>query len=291
MSKSSFNFSSLLLLLLGVSVTFGDDDIDFAKQIKPILTAHCVDCHGSDLQESGLRLDLGGYVLRGGDRGLAVAVGKPSESLLVKVLKEDGDIPKMPMDLDPLTDAQIALISGWIEQGARIPDSEKISNIRRTSDHWAFQRIERPAIPDVRQHEWIRNGIDYFVLSRLEAEGLTPSREASKETLIRRLSLDLLGVPPTPEQVKQFVSDESSDAYGRLVERFLSSPRYGERWGRHWLDLARYADSNGFTIDGPRQVWKYRDWVVEALNSDISFEILLFIRWQETCLNLRPYRN
>lgn len=271
MSKSSYNFNSLLLLLLGVSVAFGDDDIDFAKQIKPILIAHCVDCHGSDLQESGLRLDLGGYVLRGGDRGLAVAIGKPSESLLVKVLKEDGDIPKMPMDLDPLTDAQIALISGWIEQGAQIPDSEKISNIRRTSDHWAFQRIERPMIPDVKGREWVRNGIDYFVLSRLEAEGLTPSREASKETLIRRLSLDLLGVPPTPEQVKQFVSDERPDAYGRLVERFLSSPRYGERWGRHWLDLARYADSNGFTIDGPRQVWKYRDWVVEALNSDISF--------------------
>lgn len=271
MRNLSQKLTSLLVLLFCVSVTYGDDEVDYAKQIKPILAAHCVDCHGNDLQESGLRVDLGGYLLRGGDRGLAVAVGKPNESLLIKVLKEDGDIPKMPMDLDPLTEAQIELISLWIEQGARIPDTEKISNARRTSDHWAFQRIERPSAPEVQNQAWIRNGIDYFVLGRLEAEGLAPSPEASRATLIRRLSLDLLGVPPSPELVEQFVTDQSPDAYEKLVETLLSSPRYGERWGRHWLDLARYADSNGFTIDGPRQIWKYRDWVVAALNSDISF--------------------
>src|SRR5262249_7015223 len=140
------------------------------------------------------------------------------------------------------------------------------------ANHWAFQPPQRPSVPAVRHTSWVRNPIDNFILARLEKEGLQPSPEADRVTLLRRLSLDLLGLPPSPEEVEAFVNDPRPDAYERLVDRLLQSPHYGERWGRHWLDLARYADSNGYSIDGPRSIWKYRDWILSAFNQDMPFD-------------------
>ena len=267
----------LMLSLVWISMlaTTGvwGQDIDYTRQIKPLLIQHCADCHGTDVQEGGFRVDTGGLVVRGGDRGLSVVSGKPEESLLMKVLEGKGDIPQMPLEMDPLTDAQIKLIRDWITQGARLSEQESSTAIgRRKSDHWAFQPIKRPDVPKVNDNNWVNNGIDSFILKRLSKEGLSPSKTAVKATLIRRVYLDMLGIPPTPEQISKFQNDDSPAAYEQLVDQILSSPRYGERWGRHWLDLARYADSNGFTIDGPREIWKYRDWVIEAFNSDLPFD-------------------
>lgn len=152
-------------------------------------------------------------------------------------------------------------------------DNAKAAESAKTeSDHWAFQPVDRPNVPDVKNSAWVRNPIDAFVLARLEKKGIAPSREADPLTLLRRVYLDLIGLPPSPEDVEQFLADQRPAAYERLVGRLLASPRYGERWGRHWLDLARYADSNGYTIDGPRSIWKYRDWVIDALNRDLPFD-------------------
>src|SRR5262249_18635978 len=157
-------------------------------------------------------------------------------------------------------------------EGAKLPQSDApTAHDRRHSDHWSFQPLANPTPPDVKYPAWARGAIDRFVLARLEAAGLAPSPEADRETLIRRLGLDLLGLPPAVEQIDAFLADQSPDAYERLVDRLLASPHYGERWGRHWLDVARYADSNGYTIDGGRSIWKYRDWVISALNRDLPF--------------------
>ncbi|MEC9095953.1 MAG: PSD1 and planctomycete cytochrome C domain-containing protein, partial [Planctomycetota bacterium] len=248
-------------------------EIDYTRQIKPLLIKHCADCHGTDLQEGGFRVDNGGLVIRGGDRGVSVVANKPEESLLLKVLKGQGDIPQMPLELEPLNEMQIKLISDWIAQGAKLsPEEASTAFARRQSDHWAFQPISRPHVPTTDNDHWVNNGIDAFILKRLQKEGLRPSKQAEQATLIRRVYLDMLGIPPTPEQIKNFQNNDMPDAYDQLVDQVLSSPRYGERWGRHWLDLARYADSNGFTIDGPREIWKYRDWVINALNADMPFD-------------------
>src|SRR5262249_35924438 len=143
---------------------------------------------------------------------------------------------------------------------------------RRTSKHWAFQPVKRPALPAVRSPAWCRNAIDRFVLAKLESLGISPTGEADRLTLARRVSLDLIVLPATPEQLDRFLADHRPDAYERLVDELLSSPRYGERWARHWLDVARYADSHGYTIDGPRSIWPYRDWVIEALNRNLPFD-------------------
>ena len=264
---------AMALVTMAFQPMLGAQDVDYTKQIKPLLTQHCIDCHGPDLQEGGFRIETGGLLMRGGDRGVAVVAGKPDESLLLEVLQGKGEVPQMPLDLDPLSNTEIQLIRDWIVQGAKMSEAEASTNIaRRKSDHWAFQPIARPDIPRFEDNQWGNNGIDAFVLKRLRDEGLTPSARADKATLIRRIYLDMLGVPPTPEQISDFVQSDAPDAYAQLIDNVLSSPRYGERWGRHWLDLARYADSNGFTIDGPREIWKYRDWVINALNADMAFD-------------------
>jgi len=178
----------------------------------------------------------------------------------------------MPFQRTLLTPDQIALLKAWIDQGAEAPASEQPDDGNGPSTHWAFLPPVRPSLPEVKDKHWVRNEIDRFILARLEKEGLRPSPEADRVTLIRRVSLDLLGLPPTLQEVDAFLADTRPDAYERLVDRLLKSPHYGERWGRHWLDLARYADSNGYSIDGPREIWKYRDWVIEALNRDLPFD-------------------
>ena len=268
-------FHHLLAFLIGnlISLTIvAEDDIDYVRQIKPLLIEHCADCHNADLQESGYRVDIGALLVRGGDRGSTVIPGMPNESLLITALRGTSKIPQMPLDLEPLSAQQIELIAKWIEQGAKLPDSERIDTAaQRQSDHWAFQPIVRPTLPSPKNKHLARNPIDLFVLAKLQDLGLDPSPRADRNTLIRRLYLDLLGIGPTIEQINKFVGNNNPAAYEELVEEILASPRYGERWGRHWLDLARYADSNGFTVDGSREIWKYREWVIHALNQDMPF--------------------
>jgi mono/diheme cytochrome c family protein len=247
--------------------------VDFARDIQPIFAKHCLSCHGSEKQLSGLRLDREGDALRGGDTGVAWRAGKSDESLLIKyVAGLDPDVV-MPPEGDKLDDNQIGLLRAWIDQGARWAVDNTPSSTVAKSDHWSFQPIVLLGEPPVKQTEWVRTPIDRFILARLESEGIAPAPEADRPTLIRRLSLDLLGLPPTPAEVDAFVGDDRPDAYEALVDRLLASSHFGERWGRHWLDLARYADSDGYEKDSPRpHAWRYRQWVIEAVNRDLPFD-------------------
>jgi mono/diheme cytochrome c family protein len=262
---------SAFLILAGGSLRAAEQ-VDYLRDIKPILAQNCYACHGPDKHRSGLRLDTAAAVLHGGNSGPAVIAGQSGESLLVKAVTGAKDVKAMPPKEPRLTAQQIALLRTWIDQGAKAPLSEVAATAANRSKHWAFQKPVRPAEPAVKDPSWVRNPIDRFILARLEREGLTPSPEAGRVTLLRRLSLDLLGLPPTLEEVEAFLHDDRPDGYERLVDRLLASPHYGERWGRHWLDLARYADSNGYSIDAPRSIWKYRDWVLDALNRDMPFD-------------------
>lgn len=258
--------------------------IDFAKDIQPLLAQNCYECHGSQKQEHGLRLDQKVSTLKGGDSGPAIVPGKSAESLLVHaVAGARDDLKRMPKKGEPLNAQEIGLIRAWIDQGADWPDvavAEKDSK-----QHWAFKAPVRPPAPAVQGKDWIRNPIDNFILARLEKETLErekgkekvkeqlkPSPEADKTTLLRRLSLDLVGLPPAIAEVDAFLADTSKDAYEKQIGRLLNSPHYGERWGRHWLDAARYADSDGYEKDKSRSVWFYRDWVINALNRDLPYD-------------------
>src|SRR5258708_5963558 len=255
--------------------------VDFIRDIQPILQTTCYECHGAKKTKAHLRLDSRDGVMKGGETGAIVVPGNSERSLIVRrLLGLDGD-DRMPKDGDPLPAAQIALIRSWIDHGAVWPDAgdaagDSLHPAHETQAHLAYRPPRRPAPPDVRTSDWVRTPIDRFVLARLEKEGLTPSAEAPLETLVRRVSLDLIGLPPSPQEVNEVLSDAARDgrdaAYARLVDRLLASPHYGERWARPWLDLARYADSQGFEKDLPRVMWKYRDWVIDALNRDMPFD-------------------
>lgn len=271
MRRASLLLTSLLSV--GTCSAINAADVDYSKQIKPVLQKHCVSCHGEDTQESGLRLDYATLLQKGGDRGPSVVPGKSDESLLYKVLIGKGAAKAMPLDSPRLPSAEIALIKEWIDGGAKIPSDDKPgSGPKRATTHWSFQPIKRATLPNLKATDWPVNGIDFFVLQKLEEAGFKPSKEAERSMLIRRLSLDLLGVLPSPQQVQDFLQDDQPGAYERLVDRTLASPRYGERWGRHWMDIARYADSNGFTIDGPRSIWPFRDWSIRAINEDMPYD-------------------
>ncbi len=267
--------AALVLVCLSTSTRVGESadpasPVDFNRDIKPILVKHCVDCHGKDQADSGLRLDFGQTILMGGDRGPAIIPSKAQDSILVQAIEGRGKVTAMPEDGDPLSKDEIALIRRWIDAGAKFPANEKVDTAQK-SDHWSFKPIASPKAPAVSNPAWVRNAIDAFVLARLEKEGVKPSPIADRGTLIRRVHFDLLGTTPTVEDLDAYLNDTKPGAYERMVDRVLASPHYGERWGRHWLDIARYADSNGFTIDGARSIWKYRDWVIDAFNRDISF--------------------
>jgi mono/diheme cytochrome c family protein len=255
-------------------------NVDFARDIQPILQSTCVECHGPKKTKAQLRLDSAAGVMKGGENGPIVTAGSSDKSLIVRrVLGLDGD-DRMPKDGDPLPPAQIALLRTWIDQGAfgahAVAPAAASEPDRPAPQHWAYRHPVRTALPDVHKTDWVRTPIDRFVLARLEKEGLAPSPPAPLETLVRRVSLDLVGLPPSPAEVDAVLADAGRDgveaAYERLVDRLLSSPHYGERWARPWLDLARYADSHGFEKDLPRVMWKYRDWVIDALNRDMPFD-------------------
>jgi mono/diheme cytochrome c family protein len=243
---------------------------DYLRDVKPIFAEHCYRCHGASQQKSGLRMDTAAFALKGGENGPAFKAGKSADSLLVQAVKgTHPDVSPMPYKKPPLTSAQIGLIEQWIDQGAKAPaDEQPEKNV-----HWAFVPPARPLVPRLpTPASRLTNPIDHFILAWLEKEGIQPSPEADRVTLIRRLSLDLTGLPPGIADVDAFVNDLRPDAYERLVERLLASPHFGERWGRLWLDAARYGDSNGYSIDAPRSIWKYRDWVIDALNRDLPFD-------------------
>jgi hypothetical protein len=238
--------------------------VDFNREARPILARHCFKCHGPDdkARKAKLRLDLRAEALKPAGSGSSPIVpGKPEESELVSRIfagDEDERMPPAQAKL-PLSEAEKQVLERWIAEGAEY------------QLHWAFIAPRQAPLPQVRRQDWPRNAIDAFILARLEAEGLQPSLRADRFTLIRRLSLDLIGLPPTPAEVDAFLEDCSPDAYEKLVDRLLGSPHYGERWSRRWLDLARYADTNGYEKDRTRSIWPYRDWVIQTLNADLPF--------------------
>ncbi len=260
----------LILLGAGATAAPARAAVDFARDVQPILAASCLPCHGPDKRQGQLRLDARSLAMKGGVSGPVIVAGNSGESLLVKLLLLEDESERMPRKAAALPKHEIAVLRAWIDQGAVWPDSASADV--KIQKHWAYVKPVRPPVPKVKRDAWVRNAIDAFVLARLEQEGLAPAPEASRETLIRRVSLDLTGLPPSPEEVDAFVADRSGDAYAKVVERLLASPHYGERWARLWLDLARYADTNGYEKDRMRTMWKYRDWVIQALNADMPFD-------------------
>ena len=270
------SFGSLLVVLVSAVRLLAAEPapVDYARDVEPLLRKSCYSCHGVDDQQGGLRLDLRSQAMAGGDRGKAIVVGKAAESLLVSLVSGDNkDIGIMPPEGEgtPLTTSQVALLRRWIDQGAKWPDA--LAEVGGQSSHWSFQPVAGVALPAVRDRAWLANPIDTFIRGRLEKEQVEPAPAADPTMRMRRLYLDLLGLPPSPPDVERFLADGRPDAYARVVDRVLSSPHYGERWGRHWLDLARYADSDGYEKDRPRpNAWRYREYVIDALNHDVAFD-------------------
>jgi mono/diheme cytochrome c family protein len=239
--------------------------IGFNRDIRPILSDNCFKCHGPDANQrkAGLRLDQREAALselKSGNR--AIVPGDRNASALYQRITTSDEVDRMPPHDTgkTLSPEQIEVIGRWIDEGAQY------------QKHWAFEQPVRETPPVVQNEDWIRNEIDRFVLARLEKEGIEPSPEADRITLLRRVHLDLTGLPPSPEEIGEFLADAGPDAYEKVVDKLLASPHYGERWARHWLDAARYADSNGYSIDGARSIWKYRDWVIDAFNRDLPFD-------------------
>src|SRR5262245_2094131 len=301
MFRNSNCLAALLLIVFLPAVAQGADSsakIDFDRDVRPLLAGHCVKCHGPEKQQGGVRLDQRATQLRPADSGSRPVVpGRPADSEMIRRLEASDASERMPPDADPLKGEQIAILRAWIEQGAVMPEAvmpkggapgaaAQSSESRRemvvTDDdrrHWSYLPLSEVPLPAVRNIDWGRTPVDRFILAAQEAKGLAPAIPADPAVLIRRVYFDLLGLPPSPADVQAFVADRSPAAYEALVDRLLASPQYGERWGRHWLDLARYADSDGLETDRDRPTaFHYRDFVIRALNADFSFQT--FARWQ-----------
>ena len=269
--------------------------VDFLTDVQPILQQNCYKCHGPQRAEADLRWDSKESAMKGSDHGPVIEPGKSTESRVIQLVAGLDPKQVMPKKGERLSAEQVGLLRAWIDQGAIWPESEATRDARL--EHWAFKAPVRPAVPVISESVISKsvssaqpkrrlrgtgslntdslitgNPIDAFIVARLAKEDLRLSSEADRPTLIRRLSLDLLGLPPAPKEVNDFIADKSPDAYERLVERLLASPHYGERWGRHWLDVARYADSNGYEKDAPRSIWPFRDYVINAFNRDLPFD-------------------
>lgn len=262
----------------------------FEAKVRPILVARCVECHGPDKQEAALRLDARVFALRGNDSGPVIVAGNPDESRLVQVIRYADDDVQMP-PAEKLPDEELAVLTEWVRSGAfwpegddaalsnhggipRLPDGS-IDFARAAETHWAYRPVSLPAAPDVANAAACRTALDRFVVAKLESQGLALSPEADRRTLIRRACFDLLGLPPTYEEVEAFVHDPAPDAWAQLIDRLLASPQYGQRWGRHWLDVARYADTKGYVFTENRFYpfsYTYRDYVVEAMNDDKPYD-------------------
>jgi hypothetical protein len=256
--------------------------VSFAADVAPILSHSCMQCHGIANPMANLDLRTRDGALRGGQHGPAMVPGNASASLIYRHVTGQ-EAPQMPLG-GKLSTEQIAVLKSWIDAGAQWDAGVTLSNAPATESttrqfteaqrkYWAFQKVVKPAVPAVKDKSWVRTPIDAFILSKLEEKNLKPNPPADKVTLIRRAYLDLIGLPPTPEQVQAFVTDDSPKAFEKVVNELLASPRYGERWGRHWLDLARYADTQGFKADETRpNMWRYRDYVIDAFNQDRPYD-------------------
>lgn len=271
-----FRSSAVSSLLLTTVVTLGtlcsfsiaqatNKSVDFNRDVRAILSKNCFACHGADQEsrEAGLRLDLRSEAIKKLEsQARAIVPGNVKQSELLRRISSSDESERMPPEDSgkKLTPKEIAVLKKWIEEGAEY------------KQHWSFVKPFRFPLPAVKNKSWPRNGIDYFTLARMERQGLKPSPEANRYALVRRLSIDLRGLPPTPNEVKQFVNDKSSKAYEKLVDRFLADSAYGERWARIWLDLARYADSTGYASDQLRIIWRYRDWVIDAFNKNMPYD-------------------
>ena len=268
----------------------------FESDVRPLFKVYCLECHGEgDKLRGGLDLRLRRLAVQGGDSGPAVVPGKPADSLLYRHVRSG----KMPPGKKKLSPAEVDLIGRWMAAGARVerpePASVAAGMLITPEDRgfWVFQPIRRPAVPSVRNRDRVRNPVDAFLLARLEEHGLSFAPEADRRTLIRRATIDLHGLPPTPEAVDSFLADSAPDAYERLIDRLLASPRYGERWGRHWLDVAGYADSEGYTQDDTVRLYayKYRDYVLRAFNNDKPFDEFIREQLAGDEMLRPPYRN
>ena len=270
----------VLLGLVAVSaISSADSREQFESKVRPLLAKNCFACHRQSAM-GGLRLDSRAAILKGGNNGPALTPGKPDDSLLMKVVDQTHDRLKMPPS-GKLSAEDIEIIREWIASGAYWPEEAPTQVAAKSSEYvitpeqkafWSFRPVKRPEVPRVKAA--VANPIDAFILARLEAEGLKPAPRADKRTLIRRATIDLTGLPPTPEEVEAFQKDESPDAFAKVVDRLLASPRYGERWARYWLDVARYADDSFLsTEDKPYpNSWRYRNWVIHAFNSDMPYD-------------------
>lgn len=249
----------------------------FETQIRPLLVDRCGKCHGARKEWGSLRLDSRAALLKGGDSGPAIVPGKPDESLLIRAVRGmDPDLKMPPAEERPLSAAEIAALEDWVRQGAPFPETPVAKRPFRDPAHWAFQPPALPAVPEVSHPELCRSPLDRFLQQSLDAANLPPASPADRQTLVRRLTFDLTGLPPSPTDIDEFLADTRPDAIDRLVDRLLASPAYGERWGRHWLDVARYADSNGLDENVAHgNAWRYRDYVVSAWNSDLPYDRFL----------------
>ena len=261
---------------IAMSIMAQETPLDhFEKKIRPVLASRCYACHSSAANpaQGGLRLDSAAGIRQGGASGPVLREGDPAHSLLLTAIRRTDKNLKMPPG-PPLAPEVVAEFEQWIRDGAPLPADRPTAAVRQSA-LWSLEKPRAAPPPEVRRGEWARNEIDRFILSRLEAKGLAPSPEADKRTLIRRATFDLTGLPPSAAEMERFLKDASPDAYERLVDRLLASPRYGERWGRHWLDVARYADSVNDSVNaGQRFPWSYtyRDWVIRALNDDMPYD-------------------
>ncbi len=264
------------LALAPMSVSADAERLSFVRDVRPILQQRCYSCHGEQKQKSGLRLDIKSEAFKGGDGyGPSVIAGNSTESPLIELVTSDDADSRMPPEGPPLSAAQIATLTHWIDQGAEWPAGVDLAKLENRLDHWSFKPPTLPDVPTVDDQPWARNEIDRFVLARLQQQGLTPAPQADAVTWLRRVTLDLTGLPPTTEEVSAFVADaeQSEAAYAAVVDRLLKSPRHGERWAQHWLDVVRYADTHGFEVNTERpHAWPYRDYVIDAFNQDTPYD-------------------
>jgi len=252
----------------------------FEKKIRPLLVENCYKCHSAQAEKlkGGLFLDTRDGLLKGGDTGPAIVAGQPEQSLLIKAVRYTDENLQMPPKNQKLTPEQIADLETWVKMGAPDPrNATQSSKLKAQSskDHWAFQPVREPSIPAVKNKRWVRSPVDAFILAKLEEKAIRPNPLADQRTLIRRATFDLIGLPPTQPEVTEFMADKSPEAFSKLVERLLDSPRYGERWGRYWLDIARYADTKGYVFEEERRypyAYTYRDYVIRSLNEDLPFD-------------------
>lgn len=283
--KKYFGIVAILFALTGAAQSPADIEF-FEREVRPLLSQNCFECHGPSKQKGGLRLDHINFILKGGETGVVLMPGQPDESKLVTAINyQDVDLQMPPKG--KLPDEAIKTLTEWIQRGAPWPDepapsADTVGSVKefnleaRKAGHWSWQPIQPQAVPAVQKADWSDHPVDKFLLARLEQEGLSPAPAADKYTMIRRAYFDLIGLPPSPEAIQAFIADDSPDAYSRMVDELIDSPGFGERWARHWMDLTRYAETHGHEGDYPiREAWRYRDYLIRAFNDDVPYDELV----------------